>query len=162
LGLAGATYFITACLEGSIPAQGLFDIREFHDRLMASRPEDRSPDEWREYAWKQAFVEQERWLDDQPAVRHLENPELARCVANSLRFFHQTRYELIAYVVMPSHFHWLFRPLEEWASTLPEDVSAREVIMHSIKSYTAHQCNLDAEHFRHFLAGRVVPSLRSR
>src|SRR5687768_2392535 len=112
--LPGATYFITACLEGSIPAQGLLEIRNYHDQLLAERRENHSPKEWREHVWKKTFVEQERWLDDRPAVRHLEVPALATCVANSLKFFHQTRYELIAWVVMPSHFHWLFRPLDAW------------------------------------------------
>ena len=59
-------------------------------------------------------MEREKWLDGQPAVRYLEQPELAACLVNSLRFFHGQRYELIAFAVMPSHFHWLFHPLDPW------------------------------------------------
>jgi type I restriction enzyme R subunit len=137
----GATYFVTACLAGSIPAQGLLSIRENSDRLLKSRPPNKTIDEWREYVWKKTFVEQELWLDLKPGVRFLAEAALAECVAGSLRHFHGARYELIAFVVMPSHFHWVFRPLAEWAATLCDDESPRQVIMHSVKSYSAHECN---------------------
>lgn len=138
--LPGAVYFVTACLEGSIPAQGLLSVRDLERRLVADRPRDASPD-WEDAVWKRVFVVRERWLDCNPAVSHLQQPELARIVANALRHFHGERYELIAWVVMPSHFHWLFRPHDAWAATLPPKRAAREVIMHSIKSFTAHRCN---------------------
>jgi putative transposase len=136
----GATYFITACLAGSIPAQGLLDIRNLERQLLATRPKDISLDE-KDLVRKKLFVEQEKWLDLNPAVRHLENPELAKIVCDALLHFANHRYELVAWVVMPSHFHWLIRPLDDWAATLPVGKSAREVIMQSVKSFTAHQCN---------------------
>lgn len=139
--LPGATYFITACLENSIPSQGALSIRNFEQRLLASRPNDHSP-EWKEVVWKKVFVEREKLLDQEPAVRHLERPELANVVANALRHSHGERYELIAWIVMPSHLHWLFRPLQPWAATLPAHQAAREVIMNSVKSFTAHKCNM--------------------
>lgn len=54
------------------------------------------------------------------------------------------RYDLLSFVVMPSHFHWVFRPREEWTSLLPsgpEDPTPRELIMHSLKRFTARECN---------------------
>src|SRR5687768_1369360 len=114
LDIPGATFFVTACLHGSIPAQGLLDIRNLEKKLRASRPKGRLPQDWRTDCWKKLFVEQERWLDAQPATRHLERPELADIVLRSLAHFRNERYDLIAYVVMPSHFHWLFRPLDRW------------------------------------------------
>jgi len=138
--MPGATYFVTACLADSIPAQGLLNLRNFEKQLLASRPKDHSLD-WRELVWKKVFIEREKLLDHDPAVRHLERPELAKIVADALRHFNGERYELIAWVIMPSHFHWLFRPLESWAATLPPERSARQAIMHSIKSFTAHHCN---------------------
>ena len=107
--------------------------------MLATRPDDRSL-EWQDYVWKKTFVEREQWLDMDPAARYLEDPRLAMIVANSLQHFANVRYELHAFVVMPSHFHWLFRPLPEWERTLPKGKSGREVIMHSIQSYTAHEC----------------------
>jgi type I restriction enzyme R subunit len=52
------------------------------------------------------------------------------------------RYDLVAYAVMPSHVHWLFQPLPEWESTLPDDGrTGRQRIMYSLKRYTANRCN---------------------
>ncbi len=65
-------------------------------------------------------------------------------MANALLFFAGTRYDLLAFVVMPSHFHWVFRPLESWIETFKpgtEDRKPRERIMHSIKRFTAADCN---------------------
>ena len=141
----GAIYFVTACLEGSIPAQGLLDIRGYEAVLARrARPEEMSENEWELQRWKLRFARAERWLDLAPAVRHLEDPELADVVSNALFFFAGTRYDLLSFVVMPSHFHWVFRPLERWIHSLdPDDGkrSPRERIMHSIKRYTAGQCN---------------------
>lgn len=138
--VSGATYFVTACLVDSIPAQGLLNIHNLERQLSAKRSENESAIE-NNTVWKQLFVERERWLDHNPAVTYLRRPELATVVADALKHFDSERYHLIAWVVMPSHFHWLFRPLDEWAATLPPDRSSREVIMHSIKSFTAHRCN---------------------
>jgi type I restriction enzyme R subunit len=138
--LPGGTYFVTSCLAGSIPAEGLIRIRELQNEWLSRRPRDRSPG-WKVRLWKTMFVEWERWLDQTPAARHLESPELAPIVAQSLQHFHEVRYDLIAYVVMPSHIHWLFRPLAEWASTVPVDKSPRELILHSVLSFTANECN---------------------
>jgi type I restriction enzyme R subunit len=90
------------------------------------------------------FVRAEQWLDQQPAVRHLADAELATIVMNSLLFFAGTRYDILAFVVMPSHFHWVFRPLEAWIQglkTVPGERTPRERVMHSIKLVTARECN---------------------
>jgi len=141
----GATYFITACLEGSIPAQGLADIRTYEAALAhRPRPEGMSEADWAVHCWKLKFVRAERWLDHQPAVGHLVKPELAKIVAEALLFFAGTRCEVPAFVVMPSHFHWVVRPLESWYETLepdPQQRTPRARLTHSIKSYTSGQCN---------------------
>lgn len=48
---------------------------------------------------------------------------------------------MLAYVVMPSHIHWVFTPCDEWAKSLSEKRSPRERIMHSLKLHTALKCN---------------------
>jgi putative transposase len=141
----GATYFVTACLRGSIPARGLLSVRDWGTELSRRpRPSDMSEVEWEVRKWKLAFARTEEWLDMNPAVRHLADPELAREVINSLLFFAGTRYDVLAFVVMPSHFHWVFRPLDSWVQQLEPDEkerTPRERIMHSIKRYTAKECN---------------------
>ena len=43
---------------------------------------------------------------------------------------------------MPSHFHWVFRPRNEWIESLPSERSPpRERILHSINRHTALECN---------------------
>jgi REP element-mobilizing transposase RayT len=90
------------------------------------------------------------WLDDRPGVRHLEDLHLARIVVDALYFFAGERYDLLAFVVMPSHFHWVFQPLASWIKELEEEmgtleacptVSARERIQHSVNRHTGLECN---------------------
>ena len=118
----GATYFITTCLEGSIPAQGLLDISRFRkDLSRRARPKEMAAEAWRCHCGKLGFVRVETWLDGQPARRDLENPRLARIVVESLFHFAGERYDLLAYVVMPSHLHWLFQPRPQWVESLADD-----------------------------------------
>ncbi|MFN0053343.1 MAG: REP-associated tyrosine transposase [Planctomycetales bacterium] len=138
----GATYFVTACLEGSIPAQGLLELARHREELSRRcKPDNLSDADWKRHCWKLAFAESEKWLDSEPAARHLADRSLAAIVTDALNHFAETRYDLIAYVVMPSHFHWVFAPLRQYESSLPVDKSAREMIMQSIKRYSAYQCN---------------------
>jgi REP element-mobilizing transposase RayT len=61
-----------------------------------------------------------------------------------LYHFAGQRYHLLAYVIMPSHIHWVFHPLEAWCQSLPEAAkrrTPREIILHSTKSFTANACN---------------------
>ena len=84
----GATYFVTTCLEGSIPAQGLLDIRNYEaDLARRPLPDNMSEEEWALRRWKLGFGRAEQWLDENPAVKHLANPELAGIVVNALLFF---------------------------------------------------------------------------
>jgi type I restriction enzyme R subunit len=141
----GATYFVTACLEGSIPAQGLLDLRQYEAHLEhRPRPPGLSESDWRLRCWKLLFARTDQWLDQSPAVRHLADPELAAVVTNALLFFAGTRYDLLAFVIMPSHFHWVFRPLEAWVQQLQPGAgkaTPRERVMHSIKRFTGRECN---------------------
>ena len=96
-------YFVTACLAGSIPAHGLLDIVQYGARLQSRlRPAGTTPDAWRVRNWKLLFVRQEKWLDEAPRNRALEAPALASAVVASMEYFAGRRYDLLAYVVMPS------------------------------------------------------------
>jgi len=143
--LPGATYFITACLYKSLPAQGALDIRNVERRLQSQqRPEKMSEDEWRNHKWKKMFARCDEWLDLRPQVSHLRDERLAVEVQNSLYFYAAEHYDLLAYVIMPSHFHWLFRPRDAWVATLGGSANARsprERIMHSVQSYSGRTCN---------------------
>jgi type I restriction enzyme R subunit len=138
----GASYFVTSCLEGSIPAQGLLDIERLEQILQARKPPANMPTaDWQALQWKTLFRRVDHWLDCEPAARFLEDPALAKIVSDTLLHFAGERYEVFGFVVMPSHFHWVFRPLEAWVSSLEGTRSPRERIMKSIKSYSATTCN---------------------
>jgi hypothetical protein len=144
--LPGAMYFVTTCLEGSIPVQGLLDVSGYRQQLHRQpRPADVEPREWSVRQWKLAFGRVENWLDLQPGVRHFADARLANIVVNSLYHFAGERYDLLSYVVMPSHLHLLFLPRDEWVKSLGDEANVRtprERIMHSLKRYVARECNL--------------------
>lgn len=141
----GATYFVTACLHGSIPAQGLLDVQGYAAELdRRPRPAGMSEDGWRTHKWKLTFARTEDWLDRRPGVRHLADSRLAEVVVDAVYHFAGERYDLLAHVVMPSHLHWVFRPLESWADSLPRgpnERTPRERIMHGLKRHTGLVCN---------------------
>jgi putative transposase len=137
-----APYFITSCLEGSIPAAGMRELVEYSDQLkLRPRPRDISPEEWERRLHKLWFARMDELLDFEPAVRHFERADIAKIVMNSFAHFADVRYLSIAWVVMPSHIHWLFQPLPKFSETVPKGKSPREVIMHSLKSFTGNECN---------------------
>ena len=143
--VADATYFVTACLAGSVPAQGLRDLDNYR-RQLDSRPIPRGldNDEWELRKHKLLFARFDDLIDRHAAVTHLKNPHAARIVRDSLYHFAPQRYDLLAYVVMPSHLHWVFTPRPEWCDAIantPDPRTPRERIMHSIKSYTGVKCN---------------------
>lgn len=137
-----ATYFVTVCLDGSIPAAGLRELQDYRRELdLRKRPEAIAEAEWEVRKEKLVFAKLDEMLDNRPAVCHLENASLAAIVRDALFHFADVRYRLLSWVIMPSHFHWVFHPMPEWGETLPEGRPPREVIMHSLKSYTAKECN---------------------
>ena len=104
-----AAYFITGCLDGSLPAKGLLDLNTYRAELKCRpRPANKSEQEWAVEQWKQTFARAERWLDNEPAVRHLEDPRLARIMVDAFYYYAGQRYDLQAFVVMPSHYHSVF------------------------------------------------------
>ena len=137
-----APYFITCCLDGSIPASGMRELVEYGDQLkLRPRPRQISLAEWERRLHKLWFARMDEMLNFQPAVRHFERADIATIAMDSLSHFADVRYLSIAWVVMPSHVHWLFQPLPEFSATVPAGKSPREVIMHSLKSFTANECN---------------------
>jgi REP-associated tyrosine transposase len=76
----------------------------------------------------------------------LKDERLARMVVGALKYWHQERYELHRYVVMPNHAHILIEPLELPKSRppTPGEVASRwslPKIMQGIKGYTAREGN---------------------
>jgi putative DNA methylase len=110
--LPGATYFITCCLAGSLQARGVVRGAPLPDAMAGAVPGS-------------------RWLADR---------RVAAVVEAAMHHFAGTRYELLAFVIMPDHVHWVFQPLKG-RSTLGGRPISREVIQHSFLRYTGAACN---------------------
>ncbi len=82
-----AAYFVTVCLDGSIPAQGLLDIQAYRGELdRRERPKDQSEKDWKITKWKLGFGRMDQWLDRAKAVRHLHDLRIGQDVAASSGF----------------------------------------------------------------------------
>ncbi len=114
------TYFVTMCLAGSGPA--------CPNHAMAGRTKSAG----------RRFADYDALLDLKPLVRWLENPRLAAAVTDAMRWGNGSRYDLLAYVVMPSHVHWVFRPLID---EVTQTYFQRLAITTGLKRHTAWTCN---------------------
>ena len=86
-----------------------------------------------EKEFKREFYKRlEAHLDEGHGSRLLENPIAAITVQDALLFGHGERYDLLSWCVMPTHVHCILRPNDGWTVAK---------IMHSIKSFTAHEIN---------------------
>ncbi|MBS1810610.1 MAG: transposase [Acidobacteria bacterium] len=74
----------------------------------------------------------EAYLDSGYGSCYLRDSRIAEVVQNALLHFDHDRYALHAWVIMPNHVHVLFTPLNAWEWGK---------ILHSWKSFTAHECN---------------------
>src|SRR5262245_17318264 len=141
----GAVYFVTTCLHGSIPAEGLIDLERHRAKLaQQARPDDVSTEEWKVLQAKRLFARTDEWLDRRAGVRFLEDPRLAVIVVEAINHFAGQRYDVWASAVMPNHLHWVFRPRDGWVASLGAGTkkrSPRERIMHTLKLHTSLECN---------------------
>lgn len=145
----GKPVFITACLDGSLPAAGLKQIRALRDEFSErKKPDELSNADWEMKKHKLVFKLVESILDGASPAKDLEDDRLAEIVQNAFLHFADERYKLFAFVVMPSHHHWVFLPDPTWWEALASSQlgkkhkrTPREVISHSIQSFTATQCN---------------------
>lgn len=74
----------------------------------------------------------EKYIDKGYGDCFLGESKIASKVQDSLLHFHNKRYKIIDWVIMPNHIHFLFRPFKN---------QKLEKLMHSIKSFTSQECN---------------------
>jgi REP element-mobilizing transposase RayT len=129
-----AVYFVTFRLADSLPSELILELRKQRETLKrASLAGTTSPADLVRFRELRALLRRaERCLDRGLGRCHMQDPRVARIVADAIRQFHGQRYRLLAWCVMPNHVHVLFSPLQE---------HALETILHSWKSYSANQAN---------------------
>jgi putative transposase len=151
----GAMHFVTYRLVGTIPLGMLQQLRTQREaRIKQLPPADTTPRQHRLQAHKLFFAAYDRYLDRTATIDWLATPSVAASVRGSLHYHNGIKYHLLAYCVMPNHVHALFQPFDQCLSPEEADVedqilsdeqvdslSPLAEIMHSLKSYTAHQAN---------------------
>jgi putative DNA methylase len=157
--MPGAAHFVTYRLYGSLPREVLDELRMRRDTLLHQKPDERSGlADHRTRIHKQLFVAYDNALDQPRGNQYLLEPRVAAIIRSNLYHHHGTKYHLMAYCVMSNHVHVLFLPREEpsqaanqvFQAARPPDAPVGEqpdgggplsTIMHSLKSYTAHEAN---------------------
>jgi REP element-mobilizing transposase RayT len=130
-----AEFFITFRLAGSLPRKAIERLKRHRTQL-----EDQNDPEAKIRIQKEIFQKYEQLLNGaEIGPTWLRQNEIASIVVDSIHFYDESKYDLYAYCVMPNHVHLVFRFLDQ---TDNSDEKYRVTkILHSIKSYTALECN---------------------
>jgi REP element-mobilizing transposase RayT len=149
-------YFVTFRLVDSLPQELLAQLRaerktiEKASRSTIDVPADRA----RLSKLRTILQRAERCLDSGLGQCYMQDPRIAKIVADSIGHFDGQRYQLLAWCVMPNHVHTLFSP------SPPFHLAS---IIQSWKSYSAHQVNSllhrsgvfwQREYFDHLVRGQ--------
>lgn len=161
----GATLFVTFRLANSIPQAALRVYRARKDWLVAEekrlhklRLADNSPElAAHEQRWLQFHREWFKTFEDildtvQCGPTWLKDARVAKIVADALHWRDGKVYRLDAYCIMSNHVHTVFAPYlseeslhvsqVEGSLIYESDEAPLDVIMHSLKSWTANQANV--------------------
>jgi REP element-mobilizing transposase RayT len=126
----GASYFVTFRLGDSLPRQVLLDFkRQQTERLRALSDGNVAA---RQEIDREYHRQIERYLDHGEGECLLRQPKVAGVMVEALLHFHEHRYILDEWVVMPNHVHVILWPMPN--HTLSE-------ILQSRKGHVARQAN---------------------
>ena len=127
----GASYFVTFRLLDSLPREVLLGLKQRQaEKLRRLGDGNQSARDEIDLEFQRQI---ERYLDRGAGECHLKRPAVAQTVAEALLHFHEKRYLLDDWVVMPNHVHLVLWPLPN--HTLSG-------ILRSRKRQTARQANL--------------------
>jgi putative transposase len=103
--VAEGRYFVTIHLAGAIPPQGQSRIHALAQEYGKLPERD---DEGRLNIQRRIYAEMESWLDRSDFATDLQRPDVAGMVIDAIQFRHGTTWNMLEYVVMPSHIHLFF------------------------------------------------------
>lgn len=137
---AGVSFFITGRLYGSLPQEALERLKEEKEAAYARikrECDEATRKEEISKIHKRHFAKWDQYLDSNSAEpQWLKKPEIAAIIADSFHHWDKKSYDLVAYTVMPNHFHLVIDTFDEIRYTKP-----LYAIMHSLKSYIAKKAN---------------------
>jgi len=126
-------YFVTFRLADSLPRELVLGLRRKRELLRKSRPAvDATADPAYARELRSLLKKAESCLDSGLGACHMGDQRIAKVVADAILRFQGTRYELLAWCVMPNHVHVVFAPLGE---------DKLDGIVHSWKSFSALMAN---------------------
>jgi REP element-mobilizing transposase RayT len=111
----GASYFVTFRLADSLPKEVLLgferDKAERLRRLEEFSKRSGTINDSEEEITRDLNRQIERYLDRGAGACYLRQPAIAVLVSDALRHFHERRYLLLEWVVMPNHVHAIVWPM---------------------------------------------------
>ena len=127
----GATYAVTFRLNDALPQTKLEEIKRHRKRWEKSHPQPRDEAEWDAFA-KTVTRMTERWMDEGFGKCYFKNSKVAKLMADSLRFYEETKCSVQCLTVMPNHVHAIMRPHSGYEL---------EDVLKAIKGWVAKQIN---------------------
>lgn len=122
-------YFVTFRLADSLARELVLRLRRERELLRKARPAvEATADPAYARELRSLLKKAESCLDRGLGACHMRDQRIAKVVADAILRFQGTRYELLAWCVMPNHAHVVFSPFGE---------NRLEEILHSWKSFSA-------------------------
>ena len=126
----GVMQFVTFRLNDSLPQSKLNEFKEEKKQWLELHPKPWTESEYLDY--DDIFSKIDEWIDAGYGECLLKYQEVQDIIEKTLLHWDEERYVLYDYILMPNHIHMLMIPGSRYV--LKE-------ILHSIKSYTAHEIN---------------------
>jgi len=123
----GATYFVTFNLADALPGPKKNELKAMRREWELRHPPPRDQATWTAYA-RTVFEKVEKWVDSGYGRCWFRQFPYAAELKRAILHYHETRYEIGCFAVMPNHCHLVIRPFE--SHELEDEVG-------SLKSVTA-------------------------
>jgi Rad3-related DNA helicase/REP element-mobilizing transposase RayT len=132
--MKGSIYHVVFRLADSLPEVVLQRLSQEQEAIHAQAATSRSPLlQPEKEKLKHLRAERiEKYLDEGHGGCWLNNAAIAQVVVTALKHFDRSRYNLLAWCVMPNHVHVIVQPTSQWPLSR---------ILHSWKSFTAKAAN---------------------
>ena len=136
----GASYFVTFHLADALPVSKRSELLSMRREWERSNPPPRMEAAWTEYA-KTEFRKVEQWMDAGHGNCWFRQPQYAAELSRAILHFHEQRYDVGCFVIMPNHCHLVMRPFE--GCELEVEVGAmKSVVANFVNKHEARQGDL--------------------
>lgn len=136
----GGTFFVTFNLFGCVPKE-VYQKWEEEYNLAKEKiiTFSKNKIEDLDQLGKITFAKKDKFLDNYTGGKHyLQSDTMAQIIKDSLHYWDNKRIELFAYCIMSNHVHVVFRLYNDTEIITPPYL---QEIMHSIKRFSAKECN---------------------